>query len=343
MVGRYLFTFLGYDVDGDGRVDSLPATSTNHIKGVAVYEKKCFEHIFAESAVLQAPTHTADGERLMACDCGATRIEVISKETELPLFGHTVIHHNEKAATCTEHGWYAYETCENCDHTTYVEIPAIGHSYGAWTETEAPTCTEKGAERRDCTRCDHYETREVAALGHDTVQHGTQAVTCTEHGWNAYETCTRCDYTTYEEIPASGHHYGKWKVTIAPTYAEKGEECRDCEMCDHYETREIAKLTCLQEFVDCVNALSENASTDVRYSEIYAALQLYAKLTEEEKEEAKESVLHLQQMMEAYNEKANGTNEEMQKATEIAFLPISASFVFLAALWFLLKKKFWLK
>ena len=39
----------------------------------------------------------------------------------------------------------------------------------------------------------------------------------------------------------------------------------------------------------------------------------------------------------------NWVNEEMEKATEVAFIPIFASFAFLAALWFLLKKKFWIK
>ena len=92
-----------------------------------------------------------------------------TKTVEIPALGHEIVHHEAKAATCTEIGWNEYDTCSRCDYTTYVEIPA---------------------------------------LGHDLVHHDAQAATCTAIGWNAYDTCTRCDYTTYVEIPALGHDIG---------------------------------------------------------------------------------------------------------------------------------------
>lgn len=75
---------------------------------------------------------------------------------------HDIIHHEAKEPTCSEVGWFAYDTCSQCDYTTYVE-------------------------------------RE--ALGHDEVQHEAKAPTITSVGWDAYVTCTRCDYTTYVELP----------------------------------------------------------------------------------------------------------------------------------------------
>ena len=81
---------------------------------------------------------------------------------------HDLIHHEAKAATCTEIGWEAYDTCSRCDYTTYVELTNGGHSL---------------------------------------THHAGQAATCTEVGWDAYETCSRCDYTTYVELPALGHDY----------------------------------------------------------------------------------------------------------------------------------------
>ena len=93
---------------------------------------------------------------IICSDCGAS-------------FGkldHDFVHHDAQAATCTEIGWNAYDTCKNCDYTSYVEIEASGH---------------------------------------DFVHHDAQAPTCTEVGWNAYDTCKNCDYTTYVEIPANGH------------------------------------------------------------------------------------------------------------------------------------------
>ena len=71
-------------------------------------------------------------------------------------------------------------------------------------------------------------------------------------------------------------------------------------------------------------------------------MQLYSKLTDDEKQEANEEFLVLQAAINAYNSKAEMANTELKNATEIAFIPISASFTFLAALWFLLKKKFWI-
>ena len=97
---------------------------------------------------------------IICSDCGAS-------------FGkldHDFVHHDAQAATCTEIGWNAYDTCKNCDYTSYVEIEASGH---------------------------------------DFVHHDAQAPTCTEVGWNAYDTCKNCDYTTYVEIPALGHDYQK--------------------------------------------------------------------------------------------------------------------------------------
>ena len=74
---------------------------------------------------------------------------------------HDLEHHEAKAATCTEIGWEAYDTCkrEGCNYSTYVELPA---------------------------------------LKHDLEHHEAKAATCTENGWEAYDTCKRegCNYTT---------------------------------------------------------------------------------------------------------------------------------------------------
>ena len=165
--------------------------------------------------------------------------------------GHDTVHHEAKAATCTEIGWEAYDTCSRCDYTTYEEIAAIGHNYkavvtaptctakgytthtcaacgdsyidsytdalghdyGAWKQTKAPTCTAKGTGTRTCTRCNASETRDIASLGHDIKHHAAKAATCTENGWAAYDTCNRCNYSTYKEIAALGHNYSNGKCT----------------------------------------------------------------------------------------------------------------------------------
>ena len=125
--------------------------------------------------------------------------------TELaPAFGHDLQHHEAQAATCTEIGWNAYDTCSRCDYTTYKEIAAKGHTAGpAATCLTAQTCTVCGTELE-------------AALGHDLQHHEAKAATCTGIGWNAYDTCSCCDYTTYEEIAAKGHTLGAEPTCVTP-------------------------------------------------------------------------------------------------------------------------------
>lgn len=97
---------------------------------------------------------------------------------------HDLEHHEAKAATCTEVGWNAYNTCkrEGCSYTTY---------------------------------------KEIAVLNHALVHHEAQAPTCTAVGWEAYDTCSRCSYTTKVEKQKTPHTYGEtwvkgqdghWKV-----------------------------------------------------------------------------------------------------------------------------------
>lgn len=93
---------------------------------------------------------------------------------------HDLEHHEAKAATCTEVGWNAYNTCkrEGCSYTTY---------------------------------------KEIAALNHALVHHEAKAPTCTAVGWEAYDTCSRCDYsTTKVEIPMAPHTYSEteWKSDV---------------------------------------------------------------------------------------------------------------------------------
>ena len=270
---NYLYTFQGFDIDGDGIPDVIPATSTADIAGYAVFSKEhiCEKmgHSYGGWYVSMTPACTEDGQERRDCE----RCEHFETKT-IPATGHS---HNAvvTAPTCTEQGYTTY-TCHCGD--TYVDsyVDALGHDFGEWYTVTAPTCIENGEERRDCEQCDHFETRKVVATGHDKVQHSAKNATCTESGWNAYETCSRCDYTTYVEIPATGHSYkavvvaptcteqgytthtchcgdsytdshvdalghsySEWLESKDPTCTAVGEERRDCERCDHFETREI--------------------------------------------------------------------------------------------------------
>jgi len=98
----------------------------------------------------------------------------------------------------------------------------------------------------------------------------------------------------------------------------------------------------LESFKNAVAGLTANATADVAYGELLAALSLYAKLTDAEKTAAAEDFEALRGAIEVYNAKADAANNALMDATKIAFVPITVSFAFLSALWFLLKKKFML-
>lgn len=103
---------------------------------------------------------------------------------------HDIEHHEAKAATCTEVGWNAYNTCkrEGCSYTTY---------------------------------------KEIAALNHALVHHEAQAPTCTAVGWEAYDTCSRCDYTTKVEKQKTPHTYGETWVKGQDGHWKECEVCRN--------------------------------------------------------------------------------------------------------------------
>ena len=159
---------------------------------------------------------------------------------------HDLIPHAGKAATCTEKGWKAYDTCSRCDYSTYEELPALGHDPISHAG-KAATCTESGWEAYDtCSRCNYSTYVELAIDpdNHDLVHHEAKAPTCTEIGWDAYDTCSRCDYSTYVELAIDPdnhdlvHHDAK-----APTCTEIGwDEYDTCSRCDYTTKVELPAL-----------------------------------------------------------------------------------------------------
>ena len=163
---------------------------------------------------------------------------------------HDLEHHEAKAATCTEIGWDAYDTCkrEGCTYSTYVELPKLNHDL-EHHEAKAATCTGIGWEAYDtCKRegCNYSTYKEIAALNHDLEHHEAQAATCTEIGWEAYDTCKRegCTYSTYKEIAALNHDLEHHEAQAA-TCTEIGWEAYDIckrEGCNYTTYKELPAL-----------------------------------------------------------------------------------------------------
>ena len=125
------------------------------------------------------------------------------------ILDHDYVMHDAQAATCTEIGWDAYETCSRCDYSTYAETPALGHDI-VKHDAQAPTCTAIGWEAYDtCSHCDYTTYVELPALGHD-YQAKIIPRTCEDDGYTLH-TCTRCaDRYADTIVPHCGHWYGEW-------------------------------------------------------------------------------------------------------------------------------------
>ena len=152
-------------------VGEKPATCTEagHTAGVqcsrcglvesGVTEIPALGHSYGNWTQTKAPTCTAKGTETGRCTrCNAAQTRGVNA------LGHDLKHHAAKAATCTEAGWEAYDTCSRCDYTTYKEIPATGHHHNA--VVTAPTCTAKGYTTHTCACGDSYVDSYTDALGH---------------------------------------------------------------------------------------------------------------------------------------------------------------------------------
>lgn len=175
------YTFIGWDLDGDGvkDVDRIENVTCD-INAVAVYE--C-NHTHAEDP--------DSGENSWVLD-------------------------SIEKATCTKDGVKHYKcSYPECKETKDVVIKARGHHFGDWKVTVAPTCTKDGTKVRYCTNaatdeyeaCTHSESAVVAKLGHAYGEWVTIVVpTCTEKG-KAERVCANDhNHKEYKDIDATGHH-----------------------------------------------------------------------------------------------------------------------------------------
>ena len=173
--------------------------AAGHTTGAAVRENEV------------AATCTTDGSYDEVVYCADCRKELSREKKTVDALGHDCVHHNAKAATCTEKGWEAYDTCSRCDYTTYKETPAKGHSKG-----------------------DAKKEKEVAA-------------TCTTDGsYDEVIYCTVCKAEISREsktTPAAGHSFGAWTVVKEATCTAEGHETRVCSVCSAKEDKDIGKLS----------------------------------------------------------------------------------------------------
>ncbi len=246
----YRYIFLGYDMDGDGIPDSVPATSTVDLNASAVYarEYRCVKegHLFGDPMTVTSPTCTDEGLAYQACAYCCHRESLI-----LNALGHQY-ESLVTLPTCTEEG-YTTHTCAECGYSykddmkeatghkdgpdaTCIEAQrctvcgevlkaALGHDY---TQTVLqPTCMEQGYTVYACDRCgDCYREAWGAPLGHVT----NSSATCTEQ-----EICTVCGDVVTEAL---GHDYVL--VFTDATCTEGKYAINTCQRCGDQLINQIA-------------------------------------------------------------------------------------------------------
>ncbi len=205
-------------------------------------------HSFGEWYTVTAESCTVAGtERRDCLTCGEYETNTLEPR-------HIPAQTAGKSPTCTSIGWYAYESCQRCNHNTYVEIPATGHLFLVYTSNNDAKCTENGTKTAACKNegCSVKDTVEDidSALGHSLTD-----PTCTEDSQ-----CTRsgCSYTADNAL---GHNYVNYKSDGNATCTADGTETAKCERCDKYNTRkaqdsalghDLSKATC-EEAPRCQN------------------------------------------------------------------------------------------
>ena len=337
--GVYRYVFEGFDLDGDGVVDAIPATSRVDIAAQAIFTASCL-HTSSSWVVEQAPTCMADGYGYRVCDHCGEKLEKKTIAAKGHTFGDWVL---TAQPTCTEQG---IETrfCA-CGHSDTRSVPALGHTEEILPAI-SPTCTEAGlTEGKRCAVCGEIleAQKTVAAQGHtfgDWVL--TAQPTCTEQGTET-RFCA-CGHSETRSVPALGHTFGEYISNNDATADADGTKTAVCERCEATDTTvdEGSAFGYAGKFEEAVAALNAGDPADRHYTALREALLLWESLSEEEKAEVAEAYAALSAMVDAYNAKVETANQAMEDATEIAFAPLIGSFAFLAALWEILKKRLYL-
>ena len=171
---------------------------------------------------------------------------------------HDLVHHEKLEATCSSIGYEAYDTCKNCDYTTYKEIAKKDHNY-KWIVDKEATEDETGLKHEECSVC-HDKKNEntiIVKLNHThNMEHVLKVEkTCTSNGNIEYYHCIKCNKNYLDEsgtnevvdvVIKASHEYGNFINEVASTCSKEGTKGHyECNVCHSYFDANKNKLDSL--------------------------------------------------------------------------------------------------
>ena len=215
-------------------------TSCELLPGSGTPEPGEHVHEFVDTVIKN--TCADEGYTVHKCECG-----YVMHDTFVPADGES--HKYEVVSivdpTCTVDGQKT-SVCQYCGDTVIETIKA-SHNFGKWVEAVSATCTTFGEERRYCSDCTYYESREIApAHVINKILDVIVEPTCTTDGYTIHK-CEHCDYTYKDTVvKAIGHKWipnldtvngDEWVTILEGDCTHRGEEMRQCEVCELIEKR----------------------------------------------------------------------------------------------------------
>ncbi len=242
--GVYRYVFLGYDTDGDGAPDVIPATSSVNISAHAVYRKEY-------RCVREGHYGQATCSQRAVCEYCNEAFGEIAKHSYT---GEKTTDGYLKAAASCEHPAIYYKSCIWCGEAgdeTFTYGSTLPHSFGEWVETQAPGCTTKGSAARSCIHCQHTQTKTVSPKGHiydrQTVseQYLISEATCLAPAHYRFScVCGKADESSFffgygEPLE---HKVTDWTVTEPPSCIGFGVKEGSCSLCQTPQSETVPPL-----------------------------------------------------------------------------------------------------
>lgn len=229
--GDTVYTHVGWDLDGDGEPDGMPASRISDVKAYAVVteskpayytvkfmdmdRKTVIEQYTLEYGlpiVLPESLPDKTGYTFVEWENYTDGMTVNANTKIYSVWKHNGEGHNYVKTTvepnCTEKG-YTLHTCSICGDefkTDYVD--ELWHTFGEWIVDTESTCSRHGEKHRVCEVCGFTEFAVVDKKGHVYERNVIKEPTCTENGIMNL-VCSVCGAKTQEIISTAPHDYQK--------------------------------------------------------------------------------------------------------------------------------------